>query len=189
VSVALWLISFVEVDAPAMTQPRLKKDKHKDAARFLAVQDLQLLLGAEPHLAKGFKVLSKRAKSDELRTFCKEGVIYTLRRVDRIKKALKELDAPVESGRSSGLDGLIRDAKRAAARTKSAETDVAILGTIERISHFGLAIYTTIDRHLRLAGAPEARRLLVPSTKEKREAIGEMSRMARKRLLPRLKRL
>jgi hypothetical protein len=82
------------------------------------------------------------------------------------------------------LDGLIKDAKRAAARSKSAETDVAILAAIERISHFGLAIYTTIDRYLRMAGIPEARRLLVPSTKEKREAIGEMSRMARKRLLP-----
>jgi ferritin-like metal-binding protein YciE len=150
---------------------------------------LQLLLGSEPHLANGFRVLSKRAKSDELRTFCNEGVTYTLRRVARIKKALKKLDAPLASRASSGFDGLVRDAKRAATRTKSAETDLAILATIERISHFGLAIYTTIDRHLRLADAPEARRLLTPSTKEKREAIGEMSRMARKRLLPRLKRL
>jgi ferritin-like metal-binding protein YciE len=183
------MADFLHLDASDMTRPRLKKDKHKDAARFLAVQDLQLLLGAEPHLASGFRALAKRAKSDELRTFCKEGVAYTLRRVDRIKKALKTLNAPLESKASSGLDGLIRDAERAAARTKSAETDVAVLGTIERISHFGLAIYTTIDRHLRLAGAPEARRLLVPSTKEKRDALGEMSRMARKRLLPRLKRL
>jgi ferritin-like metal-binding protein YciE len=176
------------VDDLDMTQPRSKKGKHKDAVRALAVQDLQLLLRAEPHLAKGFSALAKRSRSVELRTFCKEGVTYTLRRVARIKKALKKLDAPLESRASSGLDGLIRDARRAATRTKSAETDLAILATIERISHFGLAIYTTIDRHLRLAGVPEARRLLAPSTKEKREAIGEMSRMARKRLLPRLNR-
>jgi ferritin-like metal-binding protein YciE len=84
------------------------------------------------------------------------------------------------------LDGLIKDAKRAVATTKSAETDAAILAAVERISHFGLAAYTTIDRYLRLADIPEARRILVPSTKEKREAIGEMSRMARKRLLPRV---
>ena len=170
-----------------MSQLRLRKDKQKQAAQTLAAEDLQLLLGVEPHLAKSFKALAKRAKSPELRTFCREGVTYTLRRVDRIKKALKYLDAPLKSRASSGLDGLIRDAKRAAAKAKSAETDVAILATIERISHFGLAIYTTIDRHLRLASAPEARRLLVPSTKEKREAISEMSRMARKRLLPRLR--
>ena len=170
-----------------MARPRPKKDKHKDAARFLAVQDLQLLLGAEPHLANEFKVLANRAKSVELRTFCNGGVTYTLRRVDRIKKALNKLNAPLESKASSGLDGLIRDARRTAARTKSAETDVAILAAIERISHFGLAIYTIIDRHLRLAGAPEARPLLTPSTKEKPDAIGEMSRMARNRLLPRLK--
>jgi hypothetical protein len=63
-------------------------------------------------------------------------------------------------------------------RSKSAETDVAVLAAIERISHFGLAIYTTIDQYLRLAGSLAVRRLLIPSTKEKREAIGEMSRMA-----------
>jgi ferritin-like metal-binding protein YciE len=172
--------------SPPMTQPRLKKDKHRDAVRALAVRDLQLLLGVEPHLASGFKALSKRARSTELRMFGKEGVTYTRRRVDRLKKALTKLNAPLLSRPSAGLDGLIKDAKRAAARTRSAETDVAILATIERISHFGLAAYTTIDRHLRLAGAPEARRLLVPSTKEKREAISEMSRMAQKHLLPRL---
>ena len=170
-----------------MSRAGYKKDKGQDAVRALAIQDLQLLLGAEPRLAKAFRDLSRRSQSDELRTLCKEGVTYTLRRVRRIKAALRKLDAPLVSRPSSGLGGLIRDAKRVAARTKSAETDVAILAAIERISHFGLAIYTTIDRHLRLAGIPEARRLLVPSTKEKREAIGEMSRMARKRLLPRVK--
>lgn len=98
------MADFLHLDASDMTRPKLK-------------------IGAEPHLAKGFKVLSKRAESDELRTFCKEGVTYTLRRVDRIKKAPRKLDAPLEPGRSSGLDGLIRDAKRAAARTKSAESE------------------------------------------------------------------
>ena len=126
-----------------MTQPRVKKDKYRDEVRGLAVRDLQLLLGVEPHLANAFKALSKRAGSTELRTFCKEGVTYTLRREDRIKKSLKKLDAPLVSRPSAGLDGLIKDAKRAAARSKSAQTDVAILATIERISHFGLAAYTT----------------------------------------------
>ena len=126
-----------------MTQARVKKDKYQDEVRGLAVRDLQLLLGVEPHLANAFKALSKRAGSTELRTFCKEGVTYTLRREDRIKKSLKKLDAPLVSRPSAGLDGLIKDAKRAAARSKSAQTDVAILATIERISHFGLAAYTT----------------------------------------------
>jgi ferritin-like metal-binding protein YciE len=171
-----------------MSRPRYKKDKHEEAVRALAIQDLQLLLGAEPHLAKAFRGLSRRSQTDELRTFCKEGVAYTLRRVRRIQAALRKLDAPLVPRASSGLDGLIKDARRAAVRSKSAETDVAILAAIERISHFGLAIYTTIDRYLRLAGMPEARRILLPSTKEKREAIGEMSRMARKRLLPRVNR-
>jgi hypothetical protein len=157
-----------------MSRPRYKKDKHKETVRALVIQDLQLLLGAKPHLAKAFRGLSRRSQSDELRTFCKEGV--TFRRVRRIKAALGKLAGPLVSRPSSGLDGLINDAKRAAVGSKSAETDVANLAAIERISHFGLAIYMTIDRYLRLAGIPEARRILVPST------------MARKRLLPRVNR-
>jgi hypothetical protein len=106
-----------------MSHSGYKKDKYKEAVRTLAIQDLQLLLGAEPHLAKAFRGLSRRSQSDELRTFCKEGVTYTLRRVRRIKAALKKLAAPLVSRPSSGLDGLIKDAKRAAIRSKSAETD------------------------------------------------------------------
>ena len=170
-----------------MNRSGLKKDTHKDVMRALVVQDLQLLLGAEPHLAKAFRVLARRSKGHELRTFCKDGVSYTVRRVGRIKEALRKLDASLVPRPSLGLDGLIKDARRVAARAKSAKTDAAILAAIERISHFGLAAYTTIDRYLRLADVPEVRRILVPSTKEKREAIGEMSRMARRQLLPRLK--
>jgi hypothetical protein len=109
-----------------MSRSGCEKDKQRDVVRALAVQDLQLLLGAEPHRAKAFRVLSRRSKSDELRAICKEGVSYTLRRVGRIKEALTKLDAPLVSQPSSGLDGLIKDARRAAIKTKSAETDVAI---------------------------------------------------------------
>jgi ferritin-like metal-binding protein YciE len=130
--------------------------------------------------------LARRAKSRELQKFCKEGVAYTRHRITRLKKALKVLEAPGTSIASSGLDGLVRDAKRAAAARKSPATDVAILGAIERISHYGLAAYTTIDRYLRKAHAAGARRILAPSAQEKRDAIAEMSRMASRKLLPRL---
>jgi ferritin-like metal-binding protein YciE len=168
-----------------------KRDSHALSARrvqlrALAIHDLQMLLGAEPELARAFRVLAKSANSRELRTFCREGVTYTRRRVIRIKQALKLLGAPVSGKHCYGLSGLIKDAKRVALRRQNAATDAALLGAIERISHFGLAIYTTIDRYLRGAGAPGARRILIPSTKEKRDAIGEMSRMTRNRLLPRL---
>jgi hypothetical protein len=106
--------------------------------------------------------------------------------VGRIK-ALGKLHAPLMSRPFSGLGGLIKDARRAA-RTKRPETNVVILATIERIPHFDLAIYMTIDRYLRLAHVPEVQRILVPSTRKKREAIGEMSSLARRRL-PRVKRL
>jgi ferritin-like metal-binding protein YciE len=84
----------------------------------------------------------------------------------RIRKALRVLDAPSRAKRSSGLAKLISDAKRGSGRKKSPANDVALLGTIERISHFGLAIYTTIDRHLQKAGAPDARRALASCIKK-----------------------
>lgn len=98
--------------------------------RMLAVDDLQLLLGAEPELAKAFRVLAKRAHSKELRVFCRQGVIYTLRRVRRVEKALRLLDAPPQPRNSSGLAGLISDAKRASSRRRSPAADVALLGRL-----------------------------------------------------------
>jgi hypothetical protein len=171
-----------------MSRPGIREDKPSDTARDLAVGDLQLLLAVEPHLAEAFRALAKRCENRELRTFCKEGVRYTLKRAPA-QDGVPGARRPAVPRASPGLGGLIKDAKRAAGRTRSTKTDIAILAAIERISHFGLAIYTTIDRYLRLASAPKARRALIPSTKEKREAIGEMSRMMRSRLLPRLRQM
>lgn len=171
-----------EIEMPQSPQ----KNAKADVLRALAIDELQLLLGAEPHLSAAFRTLAERAQAPELHTLCNEGVTYTNRRVARIKKALGMLKAPIKPRRSTGLTGLISDAKRAGGRKKSPATDAALLAAIERISHFGLAIYTSIDRYLRGADAPAARRVLIPSTKEKREAIGEMSRMARRKLLPRV---
>jgi ferritin-like metal-binding protein YciE len=60
------------------------------------------------------------------------------------------------------------------------------LAAIERISHYGLAIYTSIDRYLRTSGSSEARKVLQLSLKEKREAIDEMESMACREFIPKL---
>jgi ferritin-like metal-binding protein YciE len=158
-----------------------------DATRDLAIAALQRLLRSEPRLSTAWKVLARRATHPSLRRLCREGVTYTDRRTRRVRQALKALDAPVRPALSSGMDGLIKDALRAARERDPTQRDAAMLGAIERISHDGLAVYTTIDRYLRACSATEARRILVPSTKEKREAVAEESQMARKQLIAKLR--
>jgi len=161
--------------------------KDTSATRELAVAELQRLLRSEPQLSAAWKVLAKRATHPSLRRLCREGVTYTDRRTRRVRQALRALDAPVRVASSSGMDGLIKDALRAARERDPALRDAAMLGAIERISHDGLAVYTTIDRYLRACGATEARKILVASTKEKREAVAEESEMARKQLIAKLR--
>ena len=79
----------------------------------------------------------------------------------------------LKAGNSFGGDGQARDA--------------AILTAIERISHYGLASYVSIDRFLRASREPKARRILAASIKEKRDAIAEMAGMARARFIPPLR--
>jgi ferritin-like metal-binding protein YciE len=157
--------------------------------RALAIEELQRLLRAEPHLAAAFRVLARRAQAKPLRKLCREGVTYTNRRVRRIRAALRALDAPARPKPSQGLDGLIADALKAASShgAKSPECDAAILAAVERISHDGLATYAAVDRYLRAARASGARKILAPSLKEKREAVAEEAKMAREELLPELR--
>lgn len=155
----------------------------------LAITELQSLLGSESKLAHGFAVLAKNATSPTLKRFCREGVSYTRRRIIRLKGALKYLDAPLQLKPSKAMPGLIADALKASRSFSGdpAARDAAILTSVERISHYGLASYTSIDRYLRAIAATKVRRLLIPSTKEKRDAIGEMSRMARHKIVARLR--
>jgi ferritin-like metal-binding protein YciE len=157
--------------------------------RDLAIAELQSLLGSEPKLARGFAQLAKAARSPTLKRFCHEGVSYTERRAERIRQALTALEAPLKARPSKAMPGLVADAVAASRlfRGEPVARDAAILTAVERISHYGLASYTSIDRYLRAIAATKARRLLIPSTKEKREAIGEMSRMARHKIIARLR--
>jgi ferritin-like metal-binding protein YciE len=156
--------------------------------RALAIAELQRLLRSEPRLSAAWKILAKRATHPSLRRLCREGVTYTDRRTRRVRQALKVLNASIRPAPSSGMDGLIKDALRATRGNDPAARDTAMLGAIERISHDGLAVYTTVDRYLRGCGATEARKILTLSTKEKREAIAEESAMARKELIAKLRR-
>jgi ferritin-like metal-binding protein YciE len=153
--------------------------------RKLAIAELQSLLGSEPKLARGFAQLAKSSTSPTLKRFCRQGMTYTQRRVTRLKDALKSLDAPIKSKPSQSMPGLVADALKAGRSfpDDTSARDAVILTAIERISHYGLASYTSIDRFLRAIHATETRRVLIPSTKEKRDAIGEMSRMARHKII------
>lgn len=102
---------------------------------------------------------------------------YTKRRVRRLEAASRALGLKPQRRRSAALPGLIADAFIAAGKASAEVRDAEILGAIEPISHYGLAVYTAIDRYLRGAQAINARKILAPSLKEKRDAIAEMKRM------------
>jgi len=143
----------------------------------LAVQQMQILLGVEPKLARAFGRLQKRATDPHLRKFCGEGVTYTNRRVRRLKAALRSLAIKPRAKKSAALPGLIADALAAGVKLPPVARDAALLAAIEPISHYGLAAYTAIDRHLLGAKATKARKILRPCVTEKRDAIIEMLEM------------
>jgi ferritin-like metal-binding protein YciE len=167
----------------------MAKRPDQDALRQLAVSELQSLLSSEPKLVRGFAHLVKQATSPRLRKFCREGVEYTERRVERLREALELLEAPVKPLASEAMPALIADAIAAGRSSNSDDEacDLAILTAIERISHYGLASYTSIDRFLRASRETKARRVLAPCIKEKREAIAEMGQMAREKFIPPLR--
>jgi ferritin-like metal-binding protein YciE len=163
--------------------------KNRDALRQLAISEMRSLLGSEPKLAAGFARLAKLASSPVLRKFCREGVTYTEQRVERLRQALVYLKVPATVRQSKAMPGLIADAL-AAGKSLDGDRqrrDLAILTAIERISHYGLASYISIDRFLQFCLEGKARRVLASSIREKRDAIGEMSRMARKQFIPPLR--
>jgi ferritin-like metal-binding protein YciE len=158
-----------------------------EVLRRLAVAELRRLLQSEPRLTAAWKVLARRATHPSLRRLCREGVTYTERRTRRVRDALKALEAPPRPAPSRGMDGLLADAKRAAATRDPRTRDVAMLAAIERISHDGLAVYAALDRMLRACREREARKILAPSLKEKREAVAEEAAMARDDVIPKLR--
>lgn len=163
-----------------MTDGRLKT---------LLVAGMQDMLGADRQLLKAFPRLARAATDREVRKLCREGVDYTEERIARIERGLRLLGVVrPRARRSPAMGGLIEEAMDAVHGSLAEDRDAAILGSVQKISHYGRAGYWMLCGYAEALHERKTKAMLLKSLKEKEEAIRDMMKMAESDIVPGLAR-
>jgi ferritin-like metal-binding protein YciE len=174
------LDSRITRDGSDMTDGRLNK---------LLVAGMQDMLGADRQLLKAFPRLARAATDREVRTLCRGGVDYTEERIARLERSLRLLGvARPRAHRSPAMDGLIEEAMNAVHGSVAEDRDAVILGSVQKISHYGRAGYWTLCVYAEALHERKTKAILLKSLKEKEEAIRDMMKMAESDIVPGLAR-
>lgn len=152
----------------------------------LLVADLKYLYFADRQLQKAFPLFAKAAHSESLKRLCREGVDYSAERLRRLETAFEVLGTNARAKTSHGMRGLLEEAEEVAQKKLPPEVkDAALLASIQRIAHYGIAAYGTAAAYANAVGEKKVAKVLVKSLQEKKDADVEMTEMAESEINPR----
>src|SRR5690606_1508739 len=141
----------------------------------LFVADLRYLYFADRQLQKTFPLLARAAHARSLKRLCQEGVDYSSERLQRLETVFDQLGENARAKTSHGMRGLLEEAGEVAQKKLPPEVkDAALLASIQRIAHYGIAAYGTAAAYADAVGERKAAKILARSLKEKKEADAEM---------------
>ncbi|HEU4692926.1 MAG TPA: DUF892 family protein, partial [Vicinamibacterales bacterium] len=112
----------------------------------LLVDQLRDLLSAETQLVKAIPKMIAAAHSPGLRTCFEQHFAETEEQVQRVKAALKELDAGSKAKPCKGMAGLLEEGEEVIAEGEEKEPDAADLGLIaaaQKVEHYEISAYKT----------------------------------------------
>jgi len=154
--------------------------------RDVFIAELSAALGADRQLLDAWPVLEDAASARTLKGFCAEGVDYTQERIRRLETAFAFLKVDMAAKPSDAVACLIKDATEVAtAGVAGPVRDAAILASIQKLTHYGHASYTSIVGFAETLEEDDVAILLDASLDEKGEAIEEMTDMAADEINPR----
>lgn len=127
----------------------------------LFVHELRDLFDAETQLVKSMPLMSKAAKSDELRNAFDLHLRQTKEQVRRLEQVFQALGESPEGKRCKGMAGLIEEAKELI--EEEADPDVRDAGLIvaaQKVEHYEIAGYGSVCTFAKVLKYDDALRLL-----------------------------
>jgi ferritin-like metal-binding protein YciE len=125
----------------------------KDFSR-LFIDELQEIYSAECQLVKMLPEVIRAAKSAKLKEALKQHLDETKNQVNRLEKIASELKENISGGECSPMQGLWKEwAHVVKSHYQDDVQDSAIIGFIQKIKHYEIAVYGTLKtfaKHLQM---------------------------------------
>jgi ferritin-like metal-binding protein YciE len=145
----------------------------------LLLDELRDIYHAEKQLVKALPKMAKKAKSDELRQAFEHHLEQTKGQVERLDQIFEQLNARSSGQRCEAMEGLIEEAKEMMEEITTPEVlDAAMIAAAQKVEHYEIASYGSVQALAEALGHKDAARLLEETLEEEKETDQKLNQIA-----------
>ncbi len=150
-----------------------------ESVRELLIEQMRDLYDAEKQLVKALPKLAKTASNEQLKEAFESHLEQTRGHVQRLEQAFELLDQKAKSKPCEAMKGLVEEGKETMQEDLAdALMDSAIIGAAQKVEHYEIAGYGTLNAWARSLGLDEVAELLEATLKEERQADQKLTEVA-----------
>jgi ferritin-like metal-binding protein YciE len=145
----------------------------------LLLGELRDIYHAEKQLVRALPKMAKKVKSDELRQAFEQHLEETKGQVERLDQVFQQLDARSSGKRCEAMEGLIEEAKEMMEEISTPEVlDAAMIAAAQKVEHYEIASYGSVQALAQALGHTEAARLLEETLNEEKATDQKLNQIA-----------
>ena len=146
----------------------------------LYLQQLKDLHSAESQLIKALPKMAKAARNPDLKKAFIEHLEQTKEHLERLKQVAEKLGKRLTGHTCAAMKGLIEEGSEWIAEEAAAEVmDAGIIAAAQRVEHYEMAGYGTVQTFAKLLGEKEAAELFTLTLNEEKAADKKLSLLAK----------
>jgi ferritin-like metal-binding protein YciE len=146
----------------------------------LFVHELRDLFDAENQLIKALPLMSKAARSEQLREAFELHLRETKEQVRRLEVLFQALGTSPEGKKCKAMKGLIAEAKEALQEEADPDVlDAALIVAAQKVEHYEIAGYGSVRTFARVLNYSEAAQVLEQTLKEESSTDEKLTQIAR----------
>jgi ferritin-like metal-binding protein YciE len=145
----------------------------------LYVNELQDMYNAEKQLTRALPKLAKAASTPELRSALEEHLEVTQTQLERLETILGNLGKKPGRNKCEAMQGLVSEGQEIVDMDgDDAVRDAGIIVAGQKVEHYEIASYGSLETFARLLGREEDASLLHTTLEEEREADQKLNQIA-----------
>jgi ferritin-like metal-binding protein YciE len=139
------------------------------------VEELKDIYDAEKQLLKALPKMVKAAEHEELKDAFESHLHETEEHVRRLEQVFKLMDQPAKGKKCKAMQGLVEEGEEL---IKEDEGDAALICAAQKVEHYEIASYGSLESWAKLMGEQEAADLLGETLGEEKSADEKLTGIA-----------
>jgi ferritin-like metal-binding protein YciE len=143
------------------------------------VDELRDLYNCEQQLIKALPKMAKAATSKELRSGFESHLEQTEEHARRLERVLTGLGEPIKGKKCKGMEGIIAEGGEVLSENyEGAVMDAALITAAQRVEHYEIAAYGSVQAFAILMGEDEAAGILEQTLNKEKETDEKLTDLA-----------